>query len=81
MRTPGTCRLVIDPVSGQIATPDIQRQARCDVDAAWRFPLGAMTATVTGAMGVFTLSHEHLNALVRRAREQTGAGAASALTA
>ena len=71
MTKTGTCRLLIDPVSAQIATPDIQRAANCDADTAWRFPLGAMIATVTGSMGIFTLSQEHVDALVRRARELT----------
>jgi hypothetical protein len=75
MNTSGTCQLLIDPASAQVATPDIQREANCDADIAWRFPLGAMTTTVTGSMGIFTLSHEHVDALVRRAREQTSSEA------
>ena len=79
MNAPKTFRLVMDPVTGVIATPDIQRQAKCDAGVAWRFPLGAMIATVTSGMGIFTLSDDQVDELVRNAREKTGSAAVSLL--
>jgi hypothetical protein len=68
-----TFKLLIDSSTGLIATPDIQREAGCDAEAAWRFPLGAMTAAVTPEMGIFKLSDERIDELVQHARHETQA--------
>ncbi len=72
MNTPETLKLLLDPSTGLIATPDIQRQAGCDAETAWRFPLGSMTTVVTESMGVFKLSAEHVDELIAHARVKTG---------
>jgi hypothetical protein len=76
MKTLETVKLLLDPGTGLIATPDIQRAAGCDDSTAWRFPLGAMTTTVTASMGIFTLTEDHVKALIDHARAKTSAALA-----
>ena len=76
MRTQAGHKLLIDSDTGAIATPDLQRLVGCDEAAAWRFPLGAMTAVVLPSMGIFKLSTEQIDALVEHARAKSGAGMA-----
>ena len=73
MRTQAGHKLLIDSDTG---APDLQRLVGCDEAAAWRFPLGAMTAVVLPSMGIFKLSMEQIDALVEHARAKSGAGMA-----
>jgi hypothetical protein len=72
MSTEGRSKLLIDPVTATVATPDLQRSAGCDEHAAWRFPLGAMTSQVTAAMRKFSLTEAQLIELIAIARARTG---------
>jgi hypothetical protein len=65
-------KLLIDPATATVATPDLQRSAGCDEHAAWRFPLGAMTSQVTAAMRKFSLTEAQLAELIAVARARTG---------
>ena len=73
MSTENRSKLLIDPETATVATPDLQRSAGCDAGAAWRFPLGAMTGQVTAAMGKFSLTETQLIELIAIARMRTGA--------
>jgi DNA-binding XRE family transcriptional regulator len=64
-------RLLINPETGQVAAPALQRRMGCDPNAARWFPSKVLVASVTPGMGVFTVTDVQLSALVHRAMAKT----------
>lgn len=71
IRSEATYRLLINPDTGQVAAPALQRRIGCDPNAAQRSPSQALVANVTPDMGVFTVTDAELSALVHRAMATT----------
>jgi hypothetical protein len=71
MNAATTHRLLINPETGQVAAPQLQRWVGGDAATARRFPPASWLTSVTLEMGVFSVTDRQLPVLASRAARAT----------